>query len=721
MRASPVEPQAAPGPGESVRLQRSLRFTIFVGSVVILCLETLFAKLLKLDYYAWFQPFAVSLAMLGLGIGAALVARVESRADTRRLAHTMCLCSSLSIPWLIVRYPIDSLDLLWRNGLFVLVFVTLGALTAQIFLEIDSVRSGYFWNLAGAALGACAAPLSLALFGLQGAFLMCATLMLLAGLPWGLATGSRRRIVTAAAAVILAWLVPNWSQPSPPRGFSRNDHDKRASLTRWNEFSRIDVQRSETPVEWALGVNYQGPRTRGHFFTIDLREIYASNLSYSSIVTGLDQTESLTADITHLPIQGLPNGALVLVVGSGGGKDVLAARREGMDVVAVEFNPLIIEVMKERFPESYQAVYEDPGVRLVLEEVRTFLRRDARVYDVIQIATLKTHAALTSAASLEDNSIYTLDALQAYLEHLKEQGVLAVTWFAHDPWFFERLLKTWESLVGDLEGRVLAYQSGGDWPLQTLVLGRDPLPPSRIQAMTEWAHKTGFTRVEPQLRPESPGPVTDDRPFFYQYQRGLTKHMYWLIGVGLLAGLGVAGLNRRSPNSQASYFALIGTGYLGLQVFLLQRFSLFLGDPVYAYATGLASLLVANAIGCLWLSGTRRWSPTQAVIPILILTPIYSLGLDHLLQEGTNLPLWGRLILVFLTTLPLGVVTGVPFPSQLSRIPRTGIPHSFLANSLGGMIGTAAAVVLSVLLGYRLVALACMLPYAAAWFYGEEA
>ena len=64
-----------------------------------------------------------------------------------------------------------------------------------------------------------------------------------------------------------------------------------------------------------------------------------------------------------------------------------------------------------------------------------------------------------------------------------------------------------------------------------------------------------------------------------------------------LARLSQQGLRPPHKWSFLTYFAGLGLGFIMIEIVFLQRFSLFLGEPVYTFAVVLASLLIFTGIG----------------------------------------------------------------------------------------------------------------------------
>src|SRR6266481_8514653 len=72
-----------------------------------------------------------------------------------------------------------------------------------------------------------------------------------------------------------------------------------------------------------------------------------------------------------------------------------------------------------------------------------------------------------------------------------------------------------------------------------------------------------------------------------------------------LAVLDRGSLQAEGPWGWLAYFAALGLGFIMVEIALLQRFLLFLGQPIYTYAVVLAGLLIFTGVGS-YASG--RWS-----------------------------------------------------------------------------------------------------------------
>src|SRR5205814_8587578 len=118
----------------------------------------------------------------------------------------------------------------------------------------------------------------------------------------------------------------------------------------------------------------------------------------------------------------------------GGGRDLVSALVFGASRVdGVEINPIIAnDVMRDRFKEFSGGIYTNPRVRIAVDDGRSFVRRTPDRYDVIQASLVDAWASTAAGAyTLTENTLYTVEAFDDYLDHLTGDGVLTITrWVA---------------------------------------------------------------------------------------------------------------------------------------------------------------------------------------------------------------------------------------------------------------------------------------------------
>jgi spermidine synthase len=200
-----------------------------------------------------------------------------------------------------------------------------------------------------------------------------------------------------------------------------------------------------------------------------------------------------------LPYHLLPASPKILILGAGGGGEVLQGiHHRAARIDAVELNPQLIDLVARDFADFAGKAYQRPEVRLHAAEARGFVAASAENFDLIQLALLD--AFNTSSAGLyglNESYLYTVEALQAYLGHLKPGGFLAVTrWVRLPPRDEAKLFATAVEALrrsGGDPARRIAWIRG--WQTSTLLVKNGDLTENDIAALRRFAGDRSFDPV----------------------------------------------------------------------------------------------------------------------------------------------------------------------------------------------------------------------------------
>ncbi len=586
---------------------RSLLVAIFAVSLSVLTFEIALTRLFAAILAYHFVFAAVSLGLLGLGLGGVLLAALPREADgaaaLRRLGlfalgEALTLVVSLTF---FLRYP--DADRLLPFALAALPpFLVAGLFLALSLRRFAAAGSRvYFADLAGAATGSLGAVFLLQALGPPVAVLLLAGLVALAAALCVALGGGRRAAAVAGGLGILAVALAVGKPDSPwfqmqlaaKRSTSKHlltlladrDLPARPLSTTWDAYARTDV------VDLGEGE--------------DARRVIFTDGGGAAVMPRFRRTvrdaERVIADIGVLPfLQGTKDR--VLVIGPGGGQDILLALLGGArEITAVEVNPAAVRAV-DRFADYNGGLYRYRNVKVVVGEGRNYVRRTHERYDLIYLPLVVTQAAETVGYSLVENYVFTLEAFRDYLAHLRPGGRLVIK--AHDVMDLTRAFLTALAVL-QREGR-----SPTEAARQLLVFQRDPLLPGdpggvmypllifRETPYSPREAEEAFTRGvaagmfplfvpgvhdalgiralvqgEQSLQafvaafPARISPTTDDSPFFYEFSRGLPSHLWWLLAgvvVFLLLVTGVAGkvegrrIQARARWTSVVYFAALG-------------------------------------------------------------------------------------------------------------------------------------------------------------------
>ena len=213
----------------------------------------------------------------------------------------------------------------------------------------------------------------------------------------------------------------------------------------------------------------------------------------------------------------------VLVLGAGGGDGVLQALQAGaQEVHAVEVDPEMVALVREDFTRFAGDLFRHPRVRVHVAEARDFVRSTSERYDLIQIALLDSFGASTAGLQASSESyLYTVEAIQACLDRLRPDGVLALTrWIKVPPRdgvkLFATLIAALEERGAPEPARHLAWVRG--WSTGTLMVKREVWSAGEIAAIRDFARAYSFDPVHyPGMAPEEANRFNRlDRPWFFE-------------------------------------------------------------------------------------------------------------------------------------------------------------------------------------------------------------
>lgn len=168
------------------------------------------------------------------------------------------------------------------------------------------------------------------------------------------------------------------------------------------------------------------------------------------------------------------------------------------------------------------------------------------------------------------------------------------------------------------------------------------------------------------------------------------------------------------------YFACLGFGYILLQICMIQKFTLFLGQPVITLLTVVSTMLVASGIGSYFSSKILKGSKNSIYIifgAIILITLAIGILNPVIFSSLVRLDLQWRIIISALIIFPLGFFMGMPFPLGISMIlpaEKRFVAFAWGVNGFFSVLGTVSAIILAMILGFKFVFIFGALIYSTA-------
>jgi hypothetical protein len=168
------------------------------------------------------------------------------------------------------------------------------------------------------------------------------------------------------------------------------------------------------------------------------------------------------------------------------------------------------------------------------------------------------------------------------------------------------------------------------------------------------------------------------------------------------------------------HFGGIGFGFMFLEMVLIQKLALFLGDPIYSASAVITAILVCAGLGSA-LQGRLTAPPRRrirlAALLVVVLTGCFVLFLDPMLDLFVRYPLPLRFAVALAVIAPLAFCMGWMLPSGMEILRRGArglIPWAWGVNGFTSVAAGPLAVMLSIAVGFSGVFFCAAGCYAAA-------
>jgi hypothetical protein len=300
-----------------------------------------------------------------------------------------------------------------------------------------------------------------------------------------------------------------------------------------------------------------------------------------------------------------------------------------------------------------------------------------------------------------------------------------------------------------------------------VMVKRTPITPEEEAHLVEWGQKLGdrpdkgmgYRGIKYRYLPSQPGMhywsdvvtkddpyavagadrakhdlsvVRDDKPFPYEVFREpgkaheiVTQTAWLALAMVLLPAALVFGSRRETTAAGGSvltagaltlFFAVLGIGYLVIELVLIQKLGIFLSSPAYTLSIVLSTMLIASGLG-----GYRSHNATLgrcllAMAGVVVYGAFIGYGLDAVLEATMSLPFVVRALIAVLLVAPAAYAMGYPFPYEMAiakaRLSERHAGLYFGINGAIGAIATPLTLVLSMGYGFRMTALLGAASYA---------
>jgi len=559
--------------------------SVAVVACAALANEILLTRFFAIVHWHHFAYMMISLALLGFGASGTflalawrwLIERYAQAFIANLVLFGLCLILApliaQAIPFRAEELLWDPWQPLWLVAVYLVLSIPFFCAANAIGLALIAYRREagriYAADLIGAGVGSLLILVALYVLAPEVAlkFLAAAgfisAVIASAELRWR----SPRWLAASIVGVILSAVVPAaWLRPEagPYKSLSQalRVSGTRIVAERSSPLGRVTVIESpRVPLRHAPGLSLtstsEPPPQLGLFTDGENMDALTAASDDPGRLGFLDETTSALAYRLARPQS-------VLVLGAGGGLEILRARHLGVNQIdAVEVNRQVARLLTSDYGDYTGRLVDQPGIALRIGEPRGFLAANDSRYDLIQMSL--TSAAGGGLSGLSEDYLLTVEALQLYYQRLSPGGFLSITRFVQvPPRDGLKLLATAiaalrASGVEDPGSRLLMIRS---WQTLTLLVKNGAATPAEINRMREFCEQhsfdvawfTGMRREQANLYNELPEPwfydaarallgaerdrfiaaysfdirpATDDRPYFQNFFRWSSFREAW--------------------------------------------------------------------------------------------------------------------------------------------------------------------------------------------------
>ncbi|MFZ5968423.1 MAG: hypothetical protein ACOYVK_14815 [Bacillota bacterium] len=724
----------------------------FMGSALFLY-EVVLTRFFSVILSSNLVFLVVSFAILGSGIGAIWVywaMQKDELMTSRQLIMRFSIWLPISILFSIG--AMYSMPFIKSFTIYAVIgaipFLFGGMIISSIFRENSHGSSMlYFMDLVGSAIGSLASIQVMGRFGFLKSVIVICLLAVFASVLTYFYYGEKKRmgfacigLLILAAVFLQGELINKFEQtgfnayyknPNKIIGYLKDTKEAPLgiSFTKWDGISRTDVIETTNRNEKIIATDGGGA---------------APMIKFNG---DLNTVQYMKRDVNFIPFS-FGKNEKTLVIGSGGGKDVLFALLGGnKEIHAVEINGSTIKAVNE-YKEFNGDIYNRPEVDVHNQDGRNYIENSKGKYDNIYLSMVMTNAIENTAFSLSENYIYTYEAFQAYFNHLNENGKLS--FMTHSSFDLAKVINTGIKALLDRgvpQSQVTDYFvviNGMDKQHQDMhedkismplvIFKNQPFIESEVLTIKsvisgqsrEILHYPGgedglygllknnkidYAEII-KLIPFNAAPTVDNKPFFYNYSKLFPREIiYVFIGASLLwLVIRLRFVQSKEHKHAVQYFMGLGMAFMLVEIPIIQKMILYFGNPSLAFSVILFSILISCGIGSS-LSGSEIVRKFTEKSPIYLLSAgimilITQLNMGRILDMTTQYDGTGKILVGFMIVLPMGILMGIPFPTGLSKLKALyhndeAIPLMWGVNGIFSVIGSTAAIMISMKFGFN--------------------
>jgi hypothetical protein len=551
-----------------------LLLSISLLSASIIAFQLALIQIISIVQWYHFAYMIISMALLGFGAAGTVLSlfRPWLTKNTESLLPVLMIVSGMTMSLVtdvsqmqFIRF--DSYLLFADYGhigrlvfsyflFFIPFFLSALAIGLSFVKYVDDIGKIYFANLLGSGVGAILALVLIWIFFPNSLPALIAILAVLSGVM----LIPRNKVIIHLVLLFFAAAVIAWKFIDPPhlhlseyKDLSKTFLLPGAKIVHEETSPYGVVQMLTSPaLRYAPGMSLTAQKTA------QVKMAAFVNGDWYGVVTDWKKSDtSMILDYTTaaLPYRMAKRNS-ILVLQSGTGIDVAHGVTKGVNtVVAVESNPVILSLLRNRYATEIDSLFSNPGVSIHNLEPRTFMSIDTARFDLIVLPVVGTFGGSSGLYALHEQFLLTKESFLEMWHKLHPGGVISITSWMDYP--IRNPLKILATIVEVLKtagvnntsNHIAAIRS---WGTISFVMTKSPLTATEINNIHGFCEEMMFDpTILPGLDPSernrynqlqdnhffsyidrilSPGkesfysdydfnikPATDNKPYFSQY------------------------------------------------------------------------------------------------------------------------------------------------------------------------------------------------------------
>ncbi|HCY75077.1 MAG TPA: hypothetical protein DHV28_04090 [Ignavibacteriales bacterium] len=755
---------------------------IFLLSLSTLSFEIILARIFSYALAYHFVFIIIAFAILALALGQLYASRlaIKGSLSITKYFIILQLLFPVSIAAIFILPSVESIGS-GSVGLIIYIilasvtFFLVGIITASIFQSNgEKSRTLYAFDMMGAAGGSLLGLFLLNTFSIVQSL---ATILIVFSIASFLSIPlvKRKGFILTTASIVLAslyliFLTPNIDisiAKSSDKDLLRLKSNPSVKTTtvesRWNSFGRTDLVKFFYPDSTTSMSMFIDGAAGTQVVSISELEKDKEKLFHTLMHSNMFFEFNFLRDSEK---------DSALIIGPGGGIDIAAAFfGKTKQIDAIEVNPTFVEFMKKYNKSTFAG---KPNINVIVGEGRNFVRNTKNKYDLIFLTIPITKGGRsTDFVNLTENYLFTEEALKDYLQILTDEGRIVFT--THNREETYKIVSNYLDLqnksgITNPEASNYFYVADqGMMPL--LVIKKTPFNKDEIEERHFISHQAGLDRgvsffpftkqieidtVVQGLNVEwsmfdnvlydisknkysfhdvtnkasiNLHPVTDNSPFFFNYEFGLPDNLNVLIFAGIiLFGLSIymfkkrwgmsINIHKETDSSRKNLRTLtivaflLGFSYILSESYLFQAMNLQLNNPLKSFSLLLFAFLLGNGIGSYltnFIKENRLRVIWLAIFGIILILVVEAFLMLPNLEAGVS-----EFYLFILVFAP-AIIIGIPFPLLLAEMNehkiKNGIAVLLCISGIAGFISSIFTISIAILVGYNFVLYAAISLY----------